>query len=142
MHTVTDGVGTFTDKASSGAADYTGVYDVTFTPTLAGTSFQILMRFNGLEVDSTADYRSNPLVVLPAVTPSAAHCNYTILPQPGQATTAYADQVASTSYEYTTGDIFNVILDSRDQYSNLRYESTADVFNVVLTADSDPSGAT
>jgi hypothetical protein len=73
-----DGPGTIIDLASN-----TGVYEVSFSPTLAGTSFRILMKLNGLEIDASAEYRTNTLVVVPALNPSAANCNYTILPSLG-----------------------------------------------------------
>lgn len=53
--------GTISDSTDS------GVFDFTFTPELSGTSFKIVLYLNGLEVDSTAEYRSTPLVVLPAL---------------------------------------------------------------------------
>ena len=37
------------------------------------------MTLNGLDVDSTADYRSLPLVVLPAATTAVATTNYSVL---------------------------------------------------------------
>ena len=118
---------------------FIGVFDVTFTPTLAGTSFKILLGLNGLDVDSTAAYRAKPLVVLPAPLTSAPHSNYTILTEPGQriacvAPCVYVDEVASTSYAYIAGDKFRVLIDARDQFSNLRYDSTTDQFEVKLTS--------
>ena len=79
--------GTFTDMPGVDSSDDSnkGVFIVTFTPTLADTSFKIRLSLNGLDVDATAAYRSKPLVVLPATTTSAPHSNYTILTQPGQA---------------------------------------------------------
>ena len=113
----------------------TGVFTVTFTPNLAGTSFQILMRFNGLEVDSTAEYRSNTLTVLPNPTPSASTSNYTILPLSDQFSIVHSGPDPVTYYTYQTGDYFNVILDSRDEFENLRYSQTADKYYVTLTKD-------
>ena len=81
--------GTIEDKA--GGDEYRGVYEVAFTPTLAGTAFKILLSLNGLDVDATADYRSKPLVVLPAETTSAIHSNYSILIPPGQSMVQYTD---------------------------------------------------
>ena len=147
--------GTFTDMAGVDSSDDSkkGVFIVTFTPTLAGTSFKIRLSLNGLDVDATAAYRSKPLVVLPATTTSAVHSNYTILTQPGQAvrssvpnkvekvdnggviTYVDVDPLASTSYTYVTGDYFRVLIDARDEFSNLRYASTTDKFEVRLTGE-------
>jgi len=127
--------GTITDKTAvpPDATDFTGVFEVSFSPELAGTTFRILLRLNGLDVDSTAEYRTRPLVVYPAPTPSALPSNYTILPEPHQAVTLWVGVVSSTSYTYTTGEYFRVLIDGRDQFDNLRYQDTTDVFQVELT---------
>jgi len=130
--------GAFSDTTGATPAA-PGVFYVTFTPTLAGTSFKILLSLNGLDVDTTAAYRAKPLVVLPAPLTSAPHSNYTILTEPGQriacvAPCVYVDEVASTSYSYIAGDKFRVLMDARDQFSNLRYDSTTDQFEVKLTS--------
>jgi hypothetical protein len=46
--------GTIVDTPTSGSQ---GVFDVTFTPTESGY-FHIKLLINGLDVDSTADYRT------------------------------------------------------------------------------------
>jgi len=108
------------------------VYEVTFPPTISGKTFKIKLTLNGLDVDSTAEYRSLPLVVEPAPLTSANHTNYTILAAPDQSLLQYVDQEASRSYTYVTGDIFRVLIDARDVYSNLRYDSTEDVYTIRL----------
>lgn len=45
------------------------------------------------------------------------------------------DQLASTSYSYTTGDYFRVLIDARDEFGNLRYSSTTDQLEVRLTGE-------
>ena len=64
---------------------------MTFAPITAGSSYKILLYINGEEVDTTAEYRSKPLVVLPAVTTAATTSNYTILAQEGQSMVQYVD---------------------------------------------------
>jgi hypothetical protein len=123
--------GTIVDKPSD-ATDYSGVYDVTFSPTIAGRTFAIKLTLNGLDVDNTAEYRNEPLVVEPAPLTSASHTNYTILTAPDQSQLQYVDQEASRSYTYVTGDTFHVLIDARDAYTNLRYDSAADVYTVLL----------
>lgn len=124
--------GSIADK-SGGPPDYSGVFEVSFSPTFAGSTFRILLRLNGLDVDAAAAYRAQPLVVLPAPSSSAATCNYTILAEPGQAYTQFTDQVGSTSYEYEAGAFFRVLIDARDEFANLRFDSLGDVFEVRLT---------
>jgi hypothetical protein len=84
---VTAGSTSIGDKSDGGVTDYTGVYEVTVSPELAGTSFIFVLRLNGLDVDATADYHQQPLVVRPSLTASALQCNYTILPLTSQFTT-------------------------------------------------------
>lgn len=72
-------IGTITDKTDGVAGQYAGVYDVTFSPTIAGKTFAIKLMLNGLDVDNTGEYRGEPLIVLPAPATSAANTNYTIL---------------------------------------------------------------
>ncbi len=125
--------GTLADRRSGISADDAGVFEVAFSPTLAGTSFKVLLSINGLEVDVTADYRSKPLVVLPAPITSAAHSNYTILAETRQSRVQYVDQEASRSYAYVAGDSFKVLIDARDRFGNLRYASSEDQLLVELT---------
>ena len=75
---------------------------------------------------------------------SAPNCNYTILTKPGQGARGFADQPASTSYTYITGDFIRVLIDARDEFDNLRFDSETEVFQVVLTGQAtgaDVSGA-
>jgi len=135
--------GTIADK-TGGPPDYTGVFTVSFSPTLAGDNFKIVLRLNGLDVDATAEYRTKPLVILPAPVTSAPNCNYTILTQPGQEYREYDDQPESTSYIYITGNYIRILIDARDEFDNLRFNSETDVFQVVLTGQvtgADVSGA-
>lgn len=68
--------GTIIDSPTAG---HEGVFKVAFTPTVAGNNFKIILKLNGLDVDQTAAYRTQLLVVTPKATTSAPHSNYTIL---------------------------------------------------------------
>jgi hypothetical protein len=83
-------IGTIADLPTS-TTDNSGAYLMTFTPTIAGTNFKILMTLNGLDVDNTADYRSLPLVVLPAITTDALTTNYSVLAYTNQSVIQWID---------------------------------------------------
>jgi hypothetical protein len=129
-------VGSIIDKTlpvTDPTTDYSGVFHIEFKPTLAGKQFMIILQLNGLDVDNTAEYLSRPLVVLPTVTTSAIHSNYTILSLSNQTTIQYIDKEETRSYMYTAGDSITILIDSRDEFSNLRYASTSDKYTVKLT---------
>lgn len=54
---VVSSTGTIADKVDGTLNQYIGVLDVTFSPIIAGRTFAIKLVLNGLDVDSTADYR-------------------------------------------------------------------------------------
>jgi archaellum component FlaF (FlaF/FlaG flagellin family) len=112
-----------------------GVFTYSFSPTLAGTDFRIRLQLNGLDVDATSRYRTDPLVVKPAPTTSALTTNYSILAEPSQSVIQYVDQEATRSYVYEAGVFFKILIDARDRFGNLRYDSTTDVFTVTLTGE-------
>ena len=66
--------GTCNDKQS-----HPGVLLVTFTPTVAGNDYEYYLSYNGLPIDQSSVYNSQPLVIVPAATTSETTSNYTNL---------------------------------------------------------------
>jgi hypothetical protein len=91
-----------------------GSFRVSFAPTLAG-KFNMHLMFNGLEID-TSPYE---VLVIPALA---------------------TDSVCSTivnidSSVHTTGESLVFVIESRDQFSNLRTTPLTDVYVVTLTGE-------
>ena len=113
-----------------------GIFSVSFSPTIAADDLKLQLFLNGMAVDAQAVYHTSVLQVVPAPATSAATSNYTILASEDQAQLQYIDKDESISYTYRTGEFCKVLIDARDEFSNLRYDSEDDTFQVKLTGQS------
>jgi hypothetical protein len=104
-------VGTVVDQPAIGPY---GSFRVSFTPTIAG-KFNMHLMFNGLEIDTSP---------------------YEVLVTPALATNAASSTIVNiNSKVHTTGESLVFIIESRDQFSNLRTTSLTDVYVVTLTGE-------
>lgn len=88
-----------------------GVYEVTLTPTLAGT-FTLLIQFNGLNVDQSP---------------------YTLTIDSDSTTSAATSTITSFPLSYSASEYLQFTIIAKDAYGNIRIASIAEVFTVTLT---------
>lgn len=93
-----------------------GAFHLTFTPTLSG-NFDLHIMFNGLHVDNSP---------------------YRVSVQPALATHAPSSTIVNiNSMVHSTGEYLRFIIESRDQFSNLRKTSIEDVYVVTLEGETN-----
>lgn len=93
-----------------------GAFHLTFTPTLSGT-FDLHIMLNGLHVDSSP---------------------YRVTVQPALATHAPSSTIVNINSKlHATGQYQRFIIESRDQFGNLRNSSVEDVYLVTLIGSID-----